>query len=111
LSKTRIKSGEATAVSLDVTNTGQTAGDAVAQIYIHQRAGSASRPVRQLKGFRRIALAPGQTKTLTFPLGPDELSFWSPQAKGWGVEPAMFDVWAGEDSTAPLHAEFEVTAQ
>jgi beta-glucosidase len=111
LSKTQIKSGETTEVSVEVTNTGQTAGDAVAQVYIHQRAGSASRPVRQLKGFRRIALAAGQTQTLTFPLGPDELGFWSPQTKAWGVEAATFDVWAGEDSTAPLHAELEVTAQ
>jgi beta-glucosidase len=111
LSKTQIKSGETTEVSVDVTNTGQIAGDVVAQVYIHQRAGSASRPVRQLKGFRRIALEPGQTQTLAFPLGPDELSFWSPQAQIWGVEPAMFDIWAGEDSTAPLHAELEVTAQ
>jgi beta-glucosidase len=97
-------------VSVDVTNTSQTAGDAVAQVYIHQQSGSASRPVRQLKGFRRITLGPGETQSLTFPLGPDELSFWSPQTKTWGVEPARFDVWAGEDSTAPLHAEFEVTA-
>jgi beta-glucosidase len=111
LSKTQIKSGETTEVSVDVTNTGQTAGDAVVQIYIHQRAGLASRPVRQLKGFRRVALAPGKTQTLTFLLGPDELSFWSPQVKSWNVEPATFDVWAGEDSTAPLHAELEVTAK
>ncbi len=111
LSKTQIKPGETGEVSVDVTNTGQTAGDVVAQIYIHQRAGSASRPVRQLKGFRRVALAPGQTQTLTFPLGPDELSFWSPQSKKWGVEAGTFDVWAGEDSTAPLHAELEVTAR
>jgi beta-glucosidase len=111
LSKTQIKSGETTEVSVDVTNAGQTAGDAVVQIYIHQCAGSASRPVRQLKGFRRVALAPGQTQTLTFPLGRDELSFWSPQGKTWVMEPEKFDVWAGEDSTAPLHAEFQVTAQ
>jgi beta-glucosidase len=111
LSKTQIKAGETTDVSVDVTNTGQTAGDAVVQLYIHQRAGSASRPVRQLKGFRRVPLAPGKTQTLTFPLGPDELSFWSPQIKSWNVEPATFDVWAGEDSTAPLHAELEVTSK
>ncbi len=111
LSKTQIKPGETTKVSVEVTNTGQTAGDAVVQVYIHQRAGSASRPVRQLKGFQRVVLAPGQTQTLTFPLGPDELSFWSPQAKAWDVEPGTFDVWAGEDSTAPLHAELEVTAR
>jgi beta-glucosidase len=111
LSKTQIKAGETTEVSVDVTNTGQTAGDVVAQVYIHQRAGSVSRPVRELKGFRRVMPAPGKTQTLTFPLGPDELSFWSPQAKSWNVEPATFEVWAGEDSTAPLDAEFEVTAR
>jgi beta-glucosidase len=111
LSKKQVKPGETSEVSVDVTNTGQTAGEVVAQVYIHQRAGSASRPVRQLKGFRRVALAPGQTQTLTFPLGPDELSFWSPQSKTWGVEAGTFDVWAGEDSTAPLHAELEVTAR
>jgi len=111
LSKTQIKAGETTQVSVDVTNTGQTAGDAVVQIYIHQRAGSASQPVRQLKGVQRVTLAPGKTQTLNFPLGPDELSFWSPQAKSWNVELATFDVGAGEDSTALLHAELEVTAR
>jgi beta-glucosidase len=110
LSKNRFATGTGTEVSLDVTNTSQIAGDAVAQIYIHQRAGSASRPVRQLKGFRRVTLKPGEIQTLTFPLGLDELSFWSPQTKTWGAEPGMFDVWAGDDSTASLHAVFELTA-
>jgi beta-glucosidase len=91
-----------------VTNTGAVAGDVVAQIYLHQRAGSASRPVRELKGFRRLALQPGETQTLEFPLGKNELSFWSPQTKDWSVEPGIFDVWAGEDSTAGLHAELVV---
>jgi beta-glucosidase len=111
LNKTRVSIGETTEVSVDVTNTSRIAGDAVAQVYVHQQSGSASRPVRQLKGFRRVTLGPGETQTLTFSLGPDELSFWSPQTKTWGVEPARFDVWAGEDSTAPLHAEFELAAQ
>jgi beta-glucosidase len=109
LNKASIKSDEATEVEVDVTNSGSTAGDAVAQMYIHQRAGSASRPVRQLKGFRRLTLKPGETKTLKFPLTKDELSFWSPQTKAWGVEPGTFDVWVGEDSTATLHSEFTVT--
>jgi len=81
----------------------------VAQMYIHQRAGSASRPVRELKGFKRITLKPGETQTLRFPLGKAELEFWSAQAKAWGVEPGTFDVWAGEDSTAGMHAELTVT--
>ena len=96
-------------VSVDVTNTGSIAGDAVAQIYIHQRYGSASRPVRELKGFERVLLQAGETKTLRFPLGAEQLHFWSPQSKTWVVEPSDFDVWAGEDSTASLHAEFKTT--
>lgn len=109
LSKTNMKSDETTEVQVDVTNTGSVPGDAVAQVYIHQRAGSASRPVRQLKGFRRVTLQPGETRTLKFLLGKDELEFWSPQTKVWAVEPGTFDVWAGEDSTAAMHAELTVT--
>jgi len=109
LSKTSMHPGEATEVKVDVTNSGSVAGDAVAQIYIHQRYGSASRPVRQLKGFERIALQPGETKTLTFPIGQEELKYWNPQTKAWTVEPSEFDVWAGEDSTASLHADLKVT--
>jgi len=109
LSKTSMGIGETTEVSVDVTNTSSVAGDAVAQLYIHQRYGSASRPVRQLKGFERISLQPGETKTLKFPLGKDELKYWNPQTKQWIVEPSEFDLWAGEDSTASLHADLKVT--
>jgi beta-glucosidase len=109
LSKERMTTDQTIQVEVDVTNTGTVAGDTVAQIYIHQRAGSASRPVRQLKGFRRITLQPGETQTLNFSLGKDELQFWSPQTKTWAVEPGTFDVWAGEDSTASLHTQMTVT--
>ena len=95
-------------VSTDVTNTGKKAGDTVVQLYIHQRAGSASRPVRQLKGFERVSLQPGEKRTVHFTLGRDELRFWSPSERRWVVEPERFDVWVGEDSNAPLHAEFEL---
>ncbi|HWC73794.1 MAG TPA: fibronectin type III-like domain-contianing protein, partial [Gemmatimonadales bacterium] len=87
---------------------GSVAGDAVAQLYIHQRSGSASRPVRQLEGFRRIALQPGETQTVHFPLGRNELQYWSPRTRTWVVEPSLFDVWVGEDSRADLHAELTV---
>ncbi len=96
-------------VSVNVTNTGKRAGDAVVQLYIHQRAGSASRPVRELKGFERVALEPGANRTLHFTLGKDELQFWSPSLKKWVVEPEQFDVWVGGDSSAALHAEFRLT--
>jgi len=96
-------------VSADVTNTGKRAGDAVVQLYIHQRAGSASRPVRQLKGFQRVALEPGSKRTVHFTLGQDELQFWSPTERKWVVEPEQFDVWLGEDSSASLHGDFRLT--
>ena len=109
LSRARMKNGDSADVVVDVTNTGSVAGDAVAQLYIHQRSGSASRPVRQLEGFRRLAVAPGETRTVHFRLGKDELQFWSPQSKKWVVEPSVFDVWVGEDSRADLHGELTIT--
>ena len=108
LSRRNLKAGETTEAAVEVTNTGTVPGDAVAQVYIHQRWGSASRPVRQLKGFKRVTLQPGETQTLKFPLGKNELQFWDPQTKAWVVEPSTFDVWAGDDSTASLHTELVV---
>ncbi len=109
LSKVSMKADESAEVSVDVTNTGSVAGDSVAQVYIHQRSGSASRPVRELKGFKRIALKPGETQTLKFTLGKYQLQFWSPQTKVWAVEPSTFDVWTGDSSAATLHAELAIT--
>jgi beta-glucosidase len=53
-------------------------------------------------------MKPGETRTLPFTLGRSELAFWSPQTRRWAVEPSVFDVWAGEDSRAELHAELVV---
>lgn len=109
ISKPAMAIGDTNDATVDVTNTGSVRGDAVAQIYIHQRYGSASHPVRQLKGFQRVSLQPGETKILKFPLTSKELQFWSPEKKDWTVEQSEFDVWAGEDSTASLHANFKIT--
>ncbi len=109
LSQSSIQRHGSVNVSVDVQNTGTVAGDEVAQLYIHQGYGSASRPARQLKGFERIALAPGEKKTVHFSLGEGELKFWSPEAKNWVVEASNFDVWVGDDSHASLHQQFKVT--
>lgn len=108
VSKAEAKVGESVEVSVDVKNIGEKAGDEVVQLYIHQRSGSASRPVRELKGFERIALAPGEKKTVRFMLGKAELTYWSSAVKGWVQEPATFDVWAGGDSTATMTTTFRV---
>ena len=70
----RIAPGESVPVSVDVRNSGSRAADEVAQLYIHQRHGSSARPVRELKGFQRVALKPGETRTIRFALTPAELS-------------------------------------
>ena len=95
-------------LTVDVANTGRRAGEEVAQLYIHQRSGSVSRPVRELKGFERVVLAPGEKKTVRFTLGKTELTYWSSATRGWVQEPATFDVWAGGDSNATLQTKFQI---
>jgi len=108
VSKPEMKVGESAEVLVDVENTGRRAGDEVAQLYIHQRYGSASRPVRELKGFERITLAPGQKKTVRFTVGKAELTYWSGALRDWVQEPAVFDLWVGADATAPLTTTLRV---
>ena len=104
-----IKIGNTAEVTVDVKNTGSRTGDEVVQLYIHQQAGGASRPIRELKGFERVALAAGEAKTVRFKLGPDELRYWNASAKDWIQEAENFDVWVGNDSSASLHSTFRVT--
>ena len=108
LDRSHIQPGQTVTASVTVTNTGEQAGDEVVQLYIHQRHGSASRPVRELKGFRRVTLAAGQSRTLTFPLGPGELRYWNAAARDWVIDTTTIDVFAGGDSTAALTASFTI---
>jgi beta-glucosidase len=100
--------GESVEVSVDVENTGGRTADEVTQLYIHQRYGSASRPVRELKGFERVTLGAGEKKTVRFTLGKSELMYWSGASKSWVQEPTTFDVWVGADSSAQLTTTFRV---
>jgi beta-glucosidase len=109
LSRSEIKRGETVEVSVDLENTGASTADEVAQLYIHQQYGGTSRPVRELKGFERVTLAAHEKRTVHFSLGNDELTYWSTATKSWVEETASFDVWAGGDSTAALHATFNIT--
>jgi len=103
-----VKVGATVAVTAEVTNTGSVEGDEVLQLYLHQKSGSDSRPMRELKGFERLTLQPGETKIVTFHLGPAELGYWSTNAGKWVQDASDFDVWVGSDSLATLHAEFSV---
>lgn len=108
VSAPQVRIGSSVTVTADVINTGRAAGDEVVQLYIHQKAGSDSRPLRELKGFERITLQPGETKTVIFHLSPAELSYWSTTAGKWVQDAAEFDVWVGADSSATIHADIEV---
>jgi beta-glucosidase len=108
LDRDRIQVGQTVTVSVTVTNAGERAGDEVAQLYIRQRHGTASRPVRELKGFRRVTLEPGESRTLEFPLGPAELRYWNAAVRDWVIDATTIDVFAGGDSTAELTASFTI---
>ena len=95
-------------VSVEVTNTGDREADEVVQLYIHQRYGSASRPVRELKGFQRITLGAGESRVVEFSLGQNELRYWNAAVRDWVIDSSTFDVWVGGDSTAELTTTFEV---
>ncbi|MBO4977534.1 MAG: beta-glucosidase BglX [Muribaculaceae bacterium] len=92
-----VTSGEPVTVSVDVTNTGNRAGNEIVQLYVRDVAASMSRPVKELKGFERIALEPGQTKTVTFTVDPAQLGFYNNDLE-YVVEPGEFDVMVGPDS-------------
>ncbi len=108
LERPEIEVGETVGVTVDVTNTGEREGDEVVQLYVHQRAGSASRPARELKGFERIHLAPGEKRTVRFSLGPDERRYWSSAEGQWVLDAERFDIWVGGDSRATLHTVLTV---
>ena len=95
--------------SVELQNTSSVAGDEVVQLYTHQRAGSASRPIRELKGFTKVHLAAGEKRVISVPLRAADLAFWSPQTHASSVEPGTFDLWIGNSSNAPTHTTFNVT--
>jgi beta-xylosidase len=109
LEKASIKKTESTRLLVDVTNTGQRGGDEVVQMYIRDRVSSVTRPVKELKGFQRITLATGETKTIALDVTPDRLAFWDIDKK-FVVEPGEFDVMVGPNSVELQTTTLTVTA-
>jgi beta-glucosidase len=93
-------------VSATVTNTGARGGDLIVQLYVHDRVASRTRPVRELKGFTRVSLRPGEAKPVRFTLTRDDLRFWGDG--GWVVEPGMFDLWVATSSADGEKQAFEL---
>jgi beta-glucosidase len=109
--KTSLTSSEPTeiygTVEVDVTNTGSMKGDEIVQCYVHQKVSSVTRPVKELKDFTRITLAPGEKKTVTFVIDASKLAFWNADMR-YGVEKAPFEILVGRNSNDLQKVELKV---
>lgn len=107
LSAQRIQMGNSLRVYVDVENVGKRAGDEVVQLYLRDVAASMTRPVKELKGFQRVTLQPGEKKRLEFMLTPAELGFWNREMR-FVVEPGEFKVMVGPNSEELIETKFDV---
>ena len=105
LSNNILKAGGKITASVNVTNTGTRSGKETVQLYTRQMVGSIARPVKELKGFQQISLAPGETKKVTFPITVDDLKFYNNDLK-YGYEPGAFKVFIGTNSADVKEADF-----
>lgn len=110
LSTTRIGPNGQLTVNMEVENTGQRTGDEVVQLYIRDEASSVTRPVKELKGFQRITLRPGEKQRVQFALTPEHLGFYNREMR-FVVEPGEFKVMVGPNSEDLREARFEVVAR
>jgi beta-glucosidase len=109
IAKPKIGAREETTVTVDITNTGNVRGDEVAQMYIRDDVSSVTRPVKELKDFKRISLNTGETKTVTFKITPAKLQFYDREMKRV-VEPGTFQILAGGNSMDLITVSLEVVA-
>ena len=109
LSKSVIYLSDQVNVSVKLSNTGDYDADEIVQLYIRDRVGSITRPVKELKQFQRVNLKVGQSKRVEFLLNSEELAFFG-RNKTWAVEPGEFDVWVGESAETGLHASLTLVS-
>ena len=107
LSSPQLKIGGDITVSAQITNTGEYEATEVVQLYIRDLVGSVTRPVKELKGFQRVALKPGESKTIEFSLSSDQCGFYGLD-NTFVVEPGKMNVWVGWNSAEGLQGDFEI---
>ncbi|NGN63751.1 beta-glucosidase BglX [Streptomyces sp. A7024] len=105
-----LRAGRSVEVAVEVRNTGKRAGDEVVQLYVRDLVASVVQPVRSLRGFERVTLKQGESKTVRFELGAEELGFWTNDTRGeFVVEPGEMELYAGNSSTAKAMARLTIT--
>jgi beta-glucosidase len=107
LSASRIGVAGTVTIEVDVTNSGQRAGDEVVQVYVHDQVASVTRPIKELKAFERVTLQPGERRTVRFTLGPEAFRMWDIDMNEV-VEPGLFDILAGPNSEDLKSATLEI---
>lgn len=107
LSAAKIRASDSLIVSVDLTNVGDRTGDEVVQLYLRDDVASLTRPVKELRAFRRVTLQPGQRRTVAFILDRDDLAFYGPDLRPT-VEPGTFTVYIGASSTDVSEVQFEL---
>jgi beta-glucosidase len=107
LSSSRVSRNGTIRATVDVTNTGDVAGDEVVQLYIHDPVASISQPLRRLRGFERVTLKPGETMTVPFTLDRSDWGFYDNSGR-FVVEPGQIEVYAGDSSAATETESFTV---
>ncbi len=110
LSADRVRAEGQVNVSVDITNTGKRTGDEVAQLYVRQIQSRVKRPLKELRGFQRIRLEPAETKTISFTLPAQKLTFWDEKSHGFLVEPGTWEVLVG-GSSADIRAQGQLQVQ
>jgi len=110
VSSDSIRGGDSVTVSVDLVNTGARAGTEVAQLYLRDDVATVTRPVRELRGFQRVTLNPGESRTLRFVLRREDLALYD-RDMNRVVEPGWFTVWAGGSSAATLSGKFKVVGE
>ncbi len=107
VSEPGLGAGESIEIRATITNTGEVFGEEVVQLYVRDVAASVSRPVRELKGFRKIGLEPGSSDEVTFTLKPDDLFYFGADRQ-WGIDPGTIQVWIGPNAMEGLESSFEI---
>jgi beta-glucosidase len=110
LPASRLRAGSDLTATVEVANTGSREGAEVVQLYVGDPSAGVPRPPRELKGFEKVSLKPGETKTVRFNLRARDFSYWDQKTGGWKIDPGVFSISVGDSSrNTPVRAEVTVT--
>jgi beta-glucosidase len=106
----KVKVGESIQVNLEVVNSGSLAGKEIVQVYVHDNQSSLIRPIKELKGFSKVSLNPGESKRVTIELDKRAFAYYNPDENDWIIEPGIFTIMVGS-SSIEIHLQAEIVVE